>query len=196
VGTLSRKIIKIACIGMVLILAITTIVLTQISAGRTSNEANDDETIIFSNSPVFVLGLSDNTNYIVNRLEFSTSDITVSDNITSLSSLKPDTIVIIDGVWLGTNSMRCVGDALRPIIIQGNPVIVLNETSDIIRFAIDDLMGWSTSITNGFEDTLCAIHHNPSTNGTNSCTMAVSSDKEFEVAITTLYNWATGELEK
>lgn len=151
----------------------------------------------FIGKPVILLGESNNTGFIFERLWESTNDITVLDNASSLSAVGSRDILMIDGEWASTRPLEDLAISIRPLILQGTPVVLLNMTPDLLTIALgNDSLGfgcyskvgssgeWVQTIFNG-------LIYVPSEDRTASISLGHrDSAASFANLITALYEWS------
>lgn len=97
-----------------------------------------------SNTPVFVLGVSNPTDPLITDLQSLTSSVTILSSVTSLATLSPSSILYIDGSWLATASsldptimpivIQTVLAGLPTIVVRGSPSILADSISGLLRF--------------------------------------------------------------
>lgn len=122
--------------------------------GRMQSDCESlDDLVTYIGKPVCLLGKSHNTEFIIDRLWLSTHMITITENLSDLSSLSPGVLLMIDGEWAYRNSLRDLADAIRPLILQVTPVVLLNMTSDLLSLAVENT---SLSIGSCYSSSNCS----------------------------------------
>ena len=179
---------------LALVAAVPLAYMTMPSGATGGQDDLDDYKQIFTDHPVTILGRSGLTEVITDSLEHSTSKITITDNLTDIGSTQNDTILIIDGAWVDLVSLREVADAIRPLVLNGTPTIVLGKTADFLRAAVDDviLLGRDGAAVNGervFAQYNC-IRYDPETNLLNRYSYVAPHPEGLGDAVTLTYNWA------
>jgi hypothetical protein len=182
-------------IALVLVAAVPIAYVAMSSGAAGDQDDLDRHRPVFTDDPVTILGRSELTDIITDRLERSTSRITITDNLTFVASTQNDTILIIDGAWVDRVSLREVAEAIRPLILNGTPTIVLGKTVDLLRAAVDDVaMGSSEAALDG--ETMIAqyncIRYDSETKLSEEYSYTASHPDGLEEAVTLTYNWAVG----
>ncbi len=158
------------------------------------------ETIVpatFIGKPVFVLGESNNTCFIVERLRESTNEVTVLEDTSNLSAVGPRDILMIDGAWASGRALVDLASHVRPLILQGTPVILLNTTPDLLNIALgNDSLEFSCCYegeSNGewVQTMFSGLIYFPIENRTAVISLGhMDSTASFANLITSLYEWS------
>lgn len=195
-----RMLIRIAITTAVLFIVITLVFAAFAQQERgLSNYSESVGPVTYIGKPVFVLGESQNTGFIVDRLWLGTHNITVVEDISNLSVLNPGDLLMIDGEWAARYSLRDLADAIRPLILQGTPVVLLNMTSDLLNLTVENdswQIGYCYYSVGGSQETMVPTMFNgfiyfPSENRTDQIGLAHrDSPESFANLITTLYEWS------
>lgn len=194
---------RVVAISLVVVISVVTLLVGLTLASQTAiSRPNNEETVgyvSFIGDPVLILGESQNTRSIVERLALSTDNITVTESVSGLSAIGPGDILIIDGEWASQDSLISIAETLKPIILQGTPVLLLNMTSDVIKTA---LQGESLPVTevvfgsgDPSETAILAMFNGfiyyPSDGRSASFSLGCAiSLQSFDEVITKLYEWA------
>jgi len=96
-----------------------------------------------SNTPVYVLGVSNPTDPLIIDLQNLTSSVTILTSVTSLTTLSTSSILYIDGSWLASISsldptviptlVQAVLAGLPAVVVRGNPAILANSISGLLK---------------------------------------------------------------
>ena len=96
------------------------------------------------NTPVYVLGVTNPADPLIIDLQGLTSSVTLLSSITGLATLRPGSILYIDGSWLATISsvnplaiptiVQTVLAGVPTIAVRGDPSILANSVSGLTRF--------------------------------------------------------------
>jgi hypothetical protein len=190
-------------VGILIVLA-SVLIISQLSMGEgTYEEKGKHITVTFTNQTVYILGASENTDKIVDRLQMSTSKVRVIEDPAELSLLTGKFILLIDGDCFGDQVHYSVNDmalAVRPLIQQGVPVGLMNRSVDFFYFAIgnlpiaipEDSVYYDGVITSSM---FYELAFNPLTNCTSTYCIAGNGNIIFEDKVTALYNWGTEHLD-
>lgn len=183
---------------VVIIVSFSFAASSQLGRMQSDYESLDDF-VTCVGKPVCFLGKSHNTGFIVDRLWLSTHKITITENLSDLSSLSPDVLLMIDGEWAARNSLRDLADAIRPLILQRTPVVLLNMTSDLLGLAVENTslsIGSCYYSSNRLQETMIPTMFHGfiyflSEDRASQIGLGHSNSSEtFAESITTLYEWS------
>jgi len=97
-----------------------------------------------SNTPVYVLGVSNPTDPLITDLQSLTSSVTILTSVTGLTTLAQGSILYIDGTWLASTSslnptiiptiIQTILTGLPTIVVRGDPSILANSISGLMKF--------------------------------------------------------------
>lgn len=97
-----------------------------------------------SNTPVYVLGVSNPADPLITDLQTLTSSVTLLTSVTSLITLSPSSILFIDGSWLTSASslnptvmpaiVQTVLTGMPSVVVRGDPSILANSISGLMKF--------------------------------------------------------------
>lgn len=180
------------------------IIISGISISVLSNTIETDEeqgvlnnygSIKFTDRSVVILGTSQYSDIIEDELIKCTSKIMFIYETYALTNISNDTILMIDGAWLFTVSLRNVADGIRPLILNGTPVIVLGETANILRFAVDDIINGGGSYNTDEGGRIYYSHFNgiiydPDSHHVERREITDSYPTGLINAVSALYKWA------
>jgi hypothetical protein len=86
-----------------------------------------------TNRAVVLLCNSGDADSLLREVREATDYITVSDNMTALSTVHYDEfILMIEGSWIDTIQKSDLVNAIKPLIFNGTPVMVINGTSEVL----------------------------------------------------------------
>jgi hypothetical protein len=96
-----------------------------------------------SNTPVYVLGVSNPTDPLIIDLQNLTPSVTILTSITGLTTLSTSSILYIDGSWLASVSSldptviptidQTVLAGIPTIVVRGDPSILVNSISGLMK---------------------------------------------------------------
>jgi hypothetical protein len=96
-----------------------------------------------SNTPVYVLGVSNATDPLIIDLQSLTSSVNLLNSVTSLTTISTGSILYIDGSWLATTSsqdptvmptiVQAVLAGLPTVVVRGDPSILVNSISGLMK---------------------------------------------------------------
>src|SRR5260370_711287 len=97
-----------------------------------------------SNTPVYVLGVSNPTDSLIIDLQSLTSSVTLLNSVTGVTSLAQGSILYIDGTWLASTSsldltiiptiIRTVLAGVPTVVVRGDPSIIANSISGMMKY--------------------------------------------------------------
>ena len=95
-----------------------------------------------SNTPVYVIGVSNPTDPLIVDLGSLTSSVTILSSIAGLTTLSPSSILYIDGSWLASVSSldHTVIPTIDQTVLAGIPAIVVRGDPSILAGSISGLM--------------------------------------------------------
>ncbi len=179
---LDRPIHKSLQISLLVGLAMAAISAGQISA-----------VVAQSNTPAYVLGVSNPSDPLILDLQNLTSSLTILPAVSSLSLIAPNSILFIDGTWLQSASsldptvlstiVGTVLNGLPTIVVRGNPAFLQNSISGLLHFGAPNLplIAAGVKIVNTLPD------------GTRQgVTLQVIAG--FDYAVNTEFSWAQQQL--
>ncbi len=146
-----------------------------------------------SATPTYVLGVSNPLDPLVVDLQSLTSQVTLLPSVSGLASLGGNSILFIDGSWLATASsldptvlatiVQTVLSGVPTVVVRGNPAILENSVSGLMKFATPNLplISDGVQITGALAD------------GTRQAT-SLKVIAGFDYAIGTEFQWAQQQL--
>jgi len=85
---------------------------------------SDDLDSVYNRS-VYVLGISSLSGIIDESLHTRTEKVFFTEDPSLLINISNETMVMIDGLWLKNVSQYEISMAIRPVILNGSPVVVI-----------------------------------------------------------------------
>jgi hypothetical protein len=140
-------------------LAMVPLVILSIASGATLSIWNEKMSVAYDvsafppsmeNHSVIFLGISSGSNPILDMIDKTTTNITLPDNLSVLSTAdKGNCMVLIDGEWVKNQNHSELVSAVSSLIVEGVPLVIINGDNNIIREAIegDQHIGYMTSIS-------------------------------------------------
>jgi hypothetical protein len=156
--------------------------------------------IQFTNQTVYLFGYSQNTEFIIDRLHLSTSNVTLVTSTNELSNLTGRFVLFIDCMtFLNSynNSMVETAKAVEPIILNGAPTILLNRSMDFFSFAapgVDFSYGESSVDGRTIIPLINGVKLVPGSTSASTWGLNWYNDK-FDQSITAAYNWGVRNLD-
>jgi hypothetical protein len=102
-----------------------------------------------SNTPTYVLGVSNPLDPLVVDLQSQTSSLTILSGVSGLSVVGPGSILFIDGAWLQSASSldptilpllgSTVLNGVPSVVVRGSPTILQNSISGLIKGQVPNL---------------------------------------------------------
>jgi hypothetical protein len=184
----AKKLSAIMLIIMMIVLTIGNVILYAQPSGvvRSSFDING---LVFSDTPVHILGESSITDSVKLELERVTSNIFATPKTNLLSKLKPEQdILVIDGLWLENDASTDIVENLQNVVLQGTPVLVMAGPSTILDEIIEKM---EISMTLAHSDVNSIVVHGlkyyPETGAVSSLEIA---GKEAKDGVVSAYEWA------
>lgn len=177
------KIIATAIALMMLSVMIPTVMGAPISDETDGiQEANS---IQFTDKPLKIFVSDNNQNSFSSKLDKYTSKVEKVDELSELSSIvSSETMVVIDKDWASTTDVALVEKNVDRLVKNGNPVIVIDSSPELLIETGKDL-GF-TSFSNNAQ--VYAMWYSPQTGAQSCC--SISGYDNVEDAITAAYKWA------
>lgn len=137
-----KKLVILASILLILIIVCASIFVVFKPSENTGEYPGDPayNKINYTNQPVTVLGKSEWTEVILDRLKLSTSRINSIGSIDELLNIDKKDMLLIDGFWIDSSnvSIQKLTNALTSVFLDGIPVLMIGQTPNILYAAIDE----------------------------------------------------------
>jgi len=149
---------------------------------------SDDLDSVYNRS-VYVLGISSLSGIINESLHTRTEKVFFTEDPSLLINISNETMVMIDGLWLKNVPQYEISMAIRPVILNGSPVVVIGESSRVITDAVS---GQGISILLPPSSVIYGIRYYQSIDcsGTLGIGGSIENTDSLSSAIALAYDWA------
>lgn len=165
-----------------------SVMIPTVMGAPISNETDgiqEANSIQFTDKPLKIFVSDNNQNSFSSKLDKYTSKVEKVDELSELSSIvSSETMVVIDKDWASTTDVALVEKNVDRLVKNGNPVIVIDSSPELLIETGKDL-GF-TSFSNNAQ--VYAMWYSPQTGAQSCC--SISGYDNVEDAITAAYKWA------
>ena len=138
---MSAGVPKALTVIVIMALSITMLTISYSHSILTENDFSDPDLemydeVVFSNYSVMVFSDSARFSFIVESLANSTSNITSTE---SFDISRAEVIVVVDQTWFDDNDKNATIQGLKVLILQGNPVLFLTDTPEVLSRVCTEL---------------------------------------------------------
>ena len=142
-----------------------------------------------SNTPTFVIGVSNPQDPLIIDIQSLTSSVTILPSVSSLSLVQSGSILFVDGSWLASTSSLnpLVISQIDQVILSSTPTITVRGSSTLLSSSMSHLLQWHVPGLTLISEGLRVTGSLPDGTKVSSMLQVVSG---FDYAVQAEFNWA------
>jgi hypothetical protein len=200
---MQKRSIAVATVVVVAVIVIGSLLALPRLVQSNNPPREDIFQINFTDQSVYIFGHSQNTMQIEDRLLLSTSNVTLITNVSEMANLTGRFILFVDGDCFDypyNCSIGAAADAVRQLVLNGTPVVVLDRDVQFLALAMDGTnvsvtdISFTTGGTNvgpmNTNSMINGVRYYPDIGATSCWSIDGRRSSQFDESITSSYNWA------